>query len=129
MTLRDMREKWALRRQEGADFNARVDLITVCEAVLEDIDTLLTHRESDVLTLAEASHVSGYSRGHLARLIRTGHIGNAGRQGAPRIRRKDLQTKPGHLPDDRTPLQIEPASKEHVVRSFVTNSRRRGSAK
>ena len=51
MTLREMREKWALRRQEGADFNARV---AVCEAVLQDIDNLLAHQESEVLTLAEA---------------------------------------------------------------------------
>ena len=49
-----MREKWASRRQEGADFNARVDLTTVCEAVLQDIDNLLAHQESEVLTLAEA---------------------------------------------------------------------------
>ena len=59
MTLSEMREKWASRRQEGADFNARVDLTTVCEAVLQDIDNLLAHQESEVLTLAEAERLSG----------------------------------------------------------------------
>ncbi len=129
MTLRDMREKWALRRQEGADFNARVDLTTVCEAVLQDIDTLLAHQESEVLTLREAAGLSGYSSEHLGRLTRNGKIPNAGRPGSPGIRRADLPIKPGHLPNDEAGLQIHRASKEHVVRSFVTNSRRRGSAK
>ena len=129
MTLRGMREKWASRRQEGADFNARVDLTTVCEAVLQDIDNLLAHQESEVLTLPEAERLSGYSKEHLGRLIRNRKIPNAGRPGSPRIRRADLSIKPGHLPNDEAGLQIHRASKEHVVRSFVANSRERGNTK
>lgn len=129
MTLREMREKWASRWQEGADFNARVDLITVCKAVLQDIDTLLAHQESEVLTLREAAGLSGYSREHLGRLTRNGKIPNAGRPGSPGIHRADLPIKPGHLPKDEARLQIHPASKEHVVRSFVANSRERGNTK
>lgn len=129
MTLSEMREKWALLRQEGANFNARVDLTPICEAVLQDIDNLLAHQESEVLTLAKAERLSAYSNGHLRRLIRNGTIPNAGRSGSPRIRRADLPIKPGHLPNDEARLQIHAASKEHVVRSCVANSRRRGSAK
>ena len=129
MTLSEMREKWALLRQEGATFNARVDLTAVCEAVLQDIDSVLAHQESEVLTLGEAKRLGGYSNEYLGRLVRNGTIPNAGRSGSPRIRRADLPIKPGHLPNDEARLQIHPASKEHVVRSIVANSRRRGSAK
>ena len=125
--LMKMREKWQARRRESQHFKSRVEMTTVCDAVLRDLDAVLAHREADVLTLPDAARLSGYSIQHLARLIRTRRIENAGRQGAPRIRRHDLPIKPGHLPDSDAPLQIEPASKEHVVRSFVTNSRRRGS--
>ena len=129
MTLREMRERWALRRQEAGEFKARVAMTTICEAVLQDIDAVLMHEESEVLTLAEAARLSGFSPDHLGRLIRSGHIDNAGRSGAPRIRRSDLPIKPGHLPEGKAPRHIHTASKEHVVRSFVANSKQRGNAK
>lgn len=129
MTLTAMREKWESRRREGETFKTQVDMAVVCAAVLEDIDAVVARRENDVLSLPEAARLSGYSSGHLGRLIRKGEIANAGRHCAPRIRRQDLPVKPGYLPDNDEPLQIASASKEHVVRSFVTNSRRRGSAK
>ena len=97
--------------------------------MLQDIDTLLARPESEVLTLREAVRLSGYSSGHLGRLIRDGKMPNAGRLGSPGIRRADLPIKPGHLPNDEAGLQIHRASKEHVVRSFVANSRERGNTK
>lgn len=124
-----MRERWALRQQEAGEFKARVAMTTICEAVLQDIDAVLMHQESEVLTLAEAARLSGFSPGHLGRLIRSGHIDSAGRSGAPRIRRCNLPIKPGHLPEGEASHQIDTASKEHVVRSFVANSRERGNTK
>ena len=47
------------------------------------------------LTLAEAALESGYSVDHLRHAVASGQIANAGRRGAPRIRRADLPKKPG----------------------------------
>ena len=42
------------------------------------------------LTLAEAAAESGYSKRRLRELVSEGTVPNAGRKGAPRIRRRDL---------------------------------------
>jgi hypothetical protein len=47
-----------------------------------------------LLTLEQASALSGYSRDPLSRMTREGKLVNRGRKGAPRIRRGDLPTKP-----------------------------------
>ena len=56
----------------------------------------------ETLSLAEAARVSGYSPDHLGHLVKDGKIPNAGRSGAPRIRRSDLPQKnparPGRPP-------------------------------
>ena len=45
------------------------------------------------LTLAEAAAESGYSKRRLRELVSEGSVPNAGRKGAPRIRRGDLPQK------------------------------------
>ena len=45
------------------------------------------------LTLDEAAAESGYSKRTLRQLVSVGSIPNAGRKGAPRIRRSDLPRK------------------------------------
>lgn len=42
----------------------------------------------------QADRESGFSVGHLYRMVGTGQIPNAGRKGAPRIRRRDLPRRP-----------------------------------
>lgn len=49
----------------------------------------------EVLTLAEASLASGMHADTLRHLVAAGRIPNAGKKGAPRIRRGDLPRKPG----------------------------------
>ncbi len=89
----------------------------------------LQQSNNEPLTLAQAGRESGYSRDHLGRLVRAGRLPNAGSPNAPRIRRCDLPIKPGHLPEGKASRQIHTASKEHVVRSFVANSKERGNTK
>ena len=45
------------------------------------------------LTLAEAAAESGYSKRRLREFVHQGSVPNAGRKGAPRIRRGDLPRK------------------------------------
>lgn len=58
------------------------------------IERALVHKAEEVLTLAEAAALSGYSADHLARRIREGTLPNAGRPNAPRLRRADVPIKP-----------------------------------
>lgn len=60
------------------------------------------------LTLEEAAKVSGYSRDHLARLIRAGKLPNAGKRHAPRIRAGDLPTRPRRPPGRVQPNGYDP---------------------
>lgn len=50
--------------------------------------------DHEALTLEEAALASGFSRDHLRHLVAGGQIPNAGKRGAPRIRRRDLPRKP-----------------------------------
>ena len=94
MTADELFAKWdveagALRRR-GALVNG-ADLVA---ELLADVRAVLTVDSGAVLTLGDAATRSGYSSEHLGRLVRDGHIPNAGRAKAPRIRVADLPRKP-----------------------------------
>jgi hypothetical protein len=65
----------------------------VCELHAREVEAALASAESEPLTLTEAAAESGFSADHLGRLVRDGKLPNAGRSGAPRVRRADLPTK------------------------------------
>lgn len=88
-TLAEIRSKAAeLRNSFGDEERARA-----IEWAASLIERALQEQAEERLTLAEASLRSGYSRDHLARLIREGRLPNAGRPHAPRIRAADLPTR------------------------------------
>lgn len=95
---RDIVDRWTTRRDELQKLRAAVDGAAICEEVLADLQALQRSGGETMLTLSEASAVSGYSIDHLARLLREGKLPNTGRKGAPRIRVTDLPRRP------RTPL-------------------------
>jgi hypothetical protein len=66
---------------------------TAIETLAEELDQALRAKVEIVLTLAEAAAETGYSVEHLGREVRQRRIANAGRPGAPRIRRGDLPRK------------------------------------
>lgn len=91
--------KWQAKRDTFAGFAARVDGVLVCAKILRDLDELASAEGDEVLTLGQVAARSGYSRDHIARLVRAGAIRNAGRPGAPRIRARDVPpAKGGGLP-------------------------------
>ena len=57
------------------------------------VEQAFNEEENVLLNLQQASEESGYSADHLGRLVREDKIPNAGRQGAPRIARRDLPNK------------------------------------
>lgn len=116
----DWRRRAATLRQYGGEASA-----TALEACASELDAALRRQNETALTLKEAARVTGYSAGHLGRLVRDGMIPNAGRPGAPRIAFRDLPRKargagrsePGSgLADNTSPPQV---SNAEVVRSIV----------
>lgn len=66
------------------------------KACANDLRTVRKNLEEELLTLTEAAKATGYSRGHLGRLVRQGKIPNHGRKHAPRVRLSDLPKKKLH---------------------------------
>ena len=66
-------------------------------AAADQLEAAFRAGAQDSLTLAEAERESGYSRQHLARMVRHGALTNIGRPRSPRVRRGDLPRKPRRL--------------------------------
>lgn len=64
----------------------------------DELEAALRERANEVLNMREAARESGYHEDHLARLVKAGKIPNAGKRGAPKIRRGELPRKPGGRP-------------------------------
>jgi len=95
--------------------------------MLAELDTLVSDSANEALSLRQAAAESGYSADHLAREVRAGRILNAGRRGAPRIRRGDLPRKLGRLPslisdrlrEDHSIVQL-PNTRASIARAIAT---------
>ena len=114
-----LKAKWMAEADRYRQDDARVAAAKLIDRFVGDVDALLAADAEDILTLTEASTRSGYSRGHVGRLVRQGTLPNAGRRNAPRIRASDLPVKTTRLPaDDPTP-QFTHTSRRQVVRAIV----------
>jgi hypothetical protein len=93
----NLSEKWrqeaALLRRHGA-----IEAATTKEACAEELDAYETEHGLEALTLTQAAAESGYSAAHIARMLESGRLPNAGEKYAPRICRKDLPKKPPKAP-------------------------------
>ena len=72
-----------------------------------ELQEALREAADEVLTLAEASTVSGYSESRLRHLIADGTIPQAGERGRPRVRRGDLPSKPQKQGQPTTDIKQE----------------------
>jgi hypothetical protein len=87
--IAEWRARIAMFRRHGIG-----EAATTGETFADELEAFLRTTDDMTLTIAQAAAESGYSEDHLARQIREGKIPNAGRPGAPRIRRADLPRKP-----------------------------------
>jgi hypothetical protein len=91
--LREIRSKAAeLHDLFGDEARARS-----LEWAVREIESVIRQAEDDVVGLAEASRISGYSVEHLARLVRDAKIPDArakGSRGRILVRRGDVPIKP-----------------------------------
>jgi hypothetical protein len=103
--------------------DASVNAAKLLDSVLADLDAVFASEATETLTLREAARESGYSEDHLARLVRSGVIPNAGRPRAPRVQRADVPRKASGLPHDPRQLILFAADPEQIARSVVTSDR------
>ena len=89
-------ERWRNRADDHRRYAPPV--AAALDDVVSELEEEDRERGEKALTLAEAAKESGYSAGHLGRLIAEGRIENVGKKGAPRIRRGDLPRKPAPRP-------------------------------
>jgi hypothetical protein len=93
--LRDLPERWRSRADELRAFGAEPQAIAL-ERAAQELEEGLRKADCEPLGLHEAALLSGYSPGHLRRMIAEGTLPNAGSRGAPRIMRSHVPRKPGH---------------------------------
>ena len=88
------------------------------ERCAKELEEALREEGDRLLTLQQASRISGYSADHLGRAVREGKIPNAGRHRAPRICLRDLPKKAvERLPTDSNSLHYENATA--IVQSVI----------
>lgn len=116
MTLAELRQTWAQRRDEWRRLGVSVDGARVAEEILGDLESLDASGEQ-ALTLVEAAAECGFSADHLGRLVRSGQLPNAGRAKAPKIRRRDLPKKASPLPNATDAAIV---SRQRIAASVLT---------
>ncbi len=87
-------------REHGDEQGAVISLLHAVQ-----LEEALHEHESELLSIAEASEESGYSQSYLYHAVRDGTLPNAGRRGAPRIRRADLPKRLGRRRQGLIPLE------------------------
>ena len=117
----DLVVEWRLEaaRMEVRGLRESVRLI---RSMADQLEAVLGREDSEILTPREAARESGYSADHLGRMVREGRIRNAGRPGAPRIRRSDLPRKASEL-TQTGPTSTLRSSKAAIVRSIADERR------
>lgn len=90
-------ERWERRCSEWAQLHVQVDGKQIAQEILADLEKIAAGEGDSLLSLAQASAISGYSTDHLSKLIRAGNIPNSGRKGSPRIKRNDLPVRPNRV--------------------------------
>ena len=121
MSFTEFLAKWRAERERLSRYGQRVDPVPLLDDILRDAAAALASDQDECVTLTQAAAASGYSADHLARLIRSGRLPNAGVKHAPRLRRGDLPHKPGRLPSERPPPHLLGADPRQVARAVVTS--------
>jgi hypothetical protein len=110
----------AVLRSYGAPGHARL-----LERLAADLEAELHAESAAVVNLADAVHLSGYTRGHLRRLLRTRQLRNLGSDIAPEFAASDLPRKPGYVPAHETlapPPRSGVNSRLQVARAVVSGN-------
>lgn len=72
------------------------DAARLLAACADELDRVLCASEDELVTLADAATLSGYTPAHLRALIAEGTLRDRAASGPKRLRRGDLPRKPGY---------------------------------
>lgn len=115
MRINGLIENWLanapLFREHGQE-----GIAVAYERCAEDLRDALRTEEEEILTIKQAASETGYSEGHLRRLVGDGKIPNAGRKGSPKIARRDLPGRKAAVDRDFDILHFDA---EQIVRSAI----------
>ncbi len=114
--LTQWRQRAQLLREHGAPHHAEL-----VEHLAAQLDRALAAGGDEALSLVEAARESGYTADHLGALVKRSVIPNAGRPGAPRIRRSDLPHKQPGRPSKKEAGAVDVTS---IAQAFKTNKER-----
>jgi hypothetical protein len=92
--LVELAEAWEAEA-EGLRHRGLEREASMAESFADDLRARLAAWAAEPLSVAEAAGESGYSESRLRQLLAEGQVPNAGREGAPRILRRDLPARPG----------------------------------
>jgi hypothetical protein len=118
VSLSQRRAYWDALRTQGARLGSLVRLDAIAAEVVAELDEIMSAPEN-LLTLRQASELSGYSVDHLQRLVSSGCIPNVGCRGAPRIRQSDVPRKAPALDDDDGRDDL--SDRRRMVRAAITS--------
>ena len=113
----DLVVEWRLEA-DRMEIRGLLESVRLIRSMADQLEAVLGREDSEILTPQEAARESGYSTDHLGRMVREGRIPNAGRPGAPRIRRSDLPRKASEL-TQTGPTSTLRSSKAAIVRSIA----------
>ncbi len=92
MTLDSLLDRWTASAAELDRFGASAQAKAVRQCIA-DLRAELEAHDAALLTLAEASTWSGYSKRRIRELVSEGKLENHGATGSPRFRRSELPRK------------------------------------
>ena len=123
MTPQDFHARWRAEAERLERLGSLVNPSRLITEILADAESAFRDEHLRSLTLTEAAKESGYSPGHLGRLVREGLLPNAGRPNAPRIRSADLPRKAGRLRVSPSAAKLVGARPGQIARAVVTSSK------
>jgi hypothetical protein len=110
-------ETWSERACEF-DRHGQEAAATVMRALATELAERCSQYLAESLSLQTAASETGFTRDHLARLVRQGVLKNRGKKGAPRVSRRELPVRPA-LAQPVAPLQLASTSRHQVARSLT----------
>lgn len=117
VSLSQLVADWRQRAEALREWGANANAVTLGRAA-DELEAVIAYRADELLTLEQAAAESGYSVDHLGRRVREGRIPNAGRRGAPLIRRRDLPRKVLTASSQRQDVMA--ADRRRIARSVLT---------
>ena len=96
-TMLGLANRWRARALDVRTWAAAEGSARALEGCADELEAAVREARDETLTLEQAADESGYSKRRLRELLAGGAVPNAGRKGAPRIRRAELPRKPGGI--------------------------------